>query len=475
MTEAVLNGVAAAPRSSLRTTALIVASAMFMEQLDGTVLATALPAMAHSFGTAPLRMNIALTAYLLTLAMFIPASGKLADRYGSRTVFRAAIGLFTLGSILCGLSQSLPFLVAARMLQGTGGALMSPVGRLVMIRACSKSELVSAMAWLMIPATIGPILGPPVGGFIVTYLSWRWIFFINVPIGLAGIVLVTFFIDEMREPTKTPFDGLGLMLSGTALACLMFGIEMASRGGGSLPFTGGLVGGGIVASLLYWRHARRTRHPILDFRLMRIPTFRFSVISGSFSRIGAGATPFLLPMMLQLGFGYTAAQSGMVTFAGSVGSLLMRLVAPRLIREIGFRNVMTWIGLLATVLLAACAGLRPSWPSVAVYGLLLTFGFFQSLMFMAYNTIAYADVPREDISAATSFYSTIQQMALSLGIAFSAATLAASVAMDGHARPTNADFTVAFLVIGAVAMVAPAISSGLDRHAGAEMSGRPAE
>ena len=241
MTEAVLNGVAAAPRSSLRTTALIVASAMFMEQLDGTVLATALPAMAHSFGTAPLRMNIALTAYLLTLAMFIPASGKLADRYGSRTVFRAAIGLFTLGSILCGLSQSLPFLVAARMLQGTGGALMSPVGRLVMIRACSKSELVSAMAWLMIPATIGPILGPPVGGFIVTYLSWRWIFFINVPIGLAGIVLVTFFIDEMREQTKTPFDGLGLMLSGTALACLMFGIEMASRGGGSLPFTGGLL------------------------------------------------------------------------------------------------------------------------------------------------------------------------------------------------------------------------------------------
>ncbi len=208
---------------------------------------------------------------------------------------------------------------------------------------------------------------------------------------------------------------------------------------------------------------------------MRIPTFRFSVMSGSFSRIGAGATPFLLPMMLQLGFGYTAAQSGMITFAGSVGSLLMRLVAPRLIREIGFRNVMTWIGLLATVLLAACAALRPGWPSVAVYGLLLTFGFFQSLMFMAYNTIAYADVPRDDISAATSFYSTFQQMALSLGIAFSAATLAASVAMNGHARPTNTDFTIAFLVIGAIAMVAPIISSGLARDAGAEISGRPAK
>ena len=472
MTEAILGGAGAPPRTSMRSTALIVASAMFMEQLDGTVLATALPTMAQSFGTAPLRMNIALTAYLLTLAMFIPASGKLADRYGSRTVFRAAIGLFTLGSILCGLSQSLAFLVAARMLQGMGGALMSPVGRLVLIRACSKSELVSAMAWLMIPATIGPILGPPLGGFIVTYLSWRWIFFINVPIGVLGIVLVTAFIEEMREPVKTPFDVLGLALSGTALACLMFGIETASRGAGSRGVTGGLVAGGIVAGVLYWRHARRTAHPILDFRLMRIATFRFSVLSGSFSRIGAGASPFLLPMMLQLGFGYTAAQSGMVTFAGSVGSLLMRLVAPGLLRWLGFRNVMLWIGLVATLLLGACAALRPGWPAVATYGLLITFGFFQSLMFMAYNTIAYADVPRPAMSAATSFYSTIQQMALSMGIAVSAAALAGSMALSGHLRPTIGDFSAAFLIVAAIAMTAPAVSARLDRSAGAELSGQ---
>lgn len=461
-----------APRVSTRSTALIVASAMFMEQLDGTVLATALPTMAQSFHTAPLRMNIALTSYLLTLAMFIPASGKLADRYGSRTVFRGAIGLFTLGSILCGISQSLSFLVASRMLQGIGGAMMSPVGRLVLIRACSKSELVSAMAWLMIPATIGPILGPPLGGFIVTYVSWRWIFFINVPVGVLGVILVTVFIEEMRQREKTPFDGIGLLFSGTALACLMFGIEMASRGAGSLRATGGLMAGGIIAALLYARHARGHPYPILDFRLMRIPTFRFSVISGSFSRIGAGATPFLLPMMLQLGFGLSAAQSGLITFASSVGSLLMRLAAPGMLRRLGFRNVMTWIGLLATLLLGVCAALRPGWPMITIYALLLLFGFFQSLMFMAYNTIAYADVPRPEMSAATSFYTTVQQMMLSLGIAVSAAALAASIAIAGRPRPSVTDFSVAFLVITLLSLAAPAISSRLDPSAGAEMSGQ---
>ena len=457
--------------TSMRTTALIVASAMFMEQLDGTVLATALPTMADSFHVAPLRMNIALTSYLLTLAMFIPASGKLADRFGSRTVFRAAIGLFTIGSVLCGLAQSLPFLVAARMLQGVGGAMMSPVGRLVLIRACSKSELVSAMAWLMIPATIGPILGPPLGGLIVTYVSWRWIFFINVPVGLLGIVLVTAFIEEMRDPVKTPFDVRGLVFSGTALACLMFGIEMASRGAGALGVTGALVACGIAAALLYARHARRHPHPILDFRLMRIPTFRFSVVSGSFSRIGAGAMPFLLPMMLQLGFGESAARSGLITFTSSVGSLLMRLAAPGLLRHLGFRSVMTWIGLLATLLLGACAAMRPGWPMIALYGLLLSFGFFQSLMFMAYNTIAYADIPRPEMSAATSFYTTIQQMALSTGIAVSAAVLAAAAALTGNVAPSVGDFSIAFLVVAVISMAAPAISSRLDPGAGEELSG----
>ncbi len=462
---------ATGPRVSPRVTALIVASALFMEQLDGTVLATALPTMARSFDVDPLHMNVALTSYLLSLAVFIPASGKAADRFGSRTVFRGAIALFTLGSILCAQAPSLLFLVAARILQGIGGAMMVPVGRLVLLRSVSKSDLVAAMAWLMIPATIGPILGPPVGGFIVSYLDWRWIFYINVPIGVLGIVLVTLFIEEVREPGRISLDLIGLLFSGIALSCLMFGLEMASRGVGSRWVAGGLVATGAVGAVLYLLHARKHPQPVLDFRLMRIQTFRLSVMSGTLSRIAVGALPFLLPMMLQLGFGLSAARSGLITFVSSVGSLMMRVVAPKLLRALGFRNVLVWIGLAATLLLTTCAGFRPGWPVAAIYGVLLGVGFFQSLQFVAYNTIAYADVPRPQMSAATSFYTTFQQLSLTLGIATSAAVLSGSVAWRGHAGPELIDFSTAFLAVGAIAVFAPVLSLTLRRNAGDEITG----
>ncbi len=454
-----------------RTVLMIVASAMFMEQLDGTVLATALPAMARSFDADPLHMNIALTSYLLTLAMFIPASGRIADRFGSRSTFRAAIALFTLGSILCAQAPTLWALVAARMLQGAGGAMMSPVGRLVMLRVVSKAELVRSMAWLMIPATIGPIVGPPVGGFIVTYLSWHWIFYINVPIGLAGIALVTIFIDEMKEPARTKFDLRGLFLSGTALACLMFGIEVASRGAGSAGIVAALLGVGATSAALYWFHARRTLRPMLDFRLLHITTFRMSLLCGSLSRIAVGAMPFLMPMMFQLGFGLSAVNSGLITFVSSIGSLMMRTCAPWFLKQLGFRTVLIWVGALANTLLALSAAFRPDWPLPLIYGVLIANGFFQSLQFMAYNTIAYADVPREDMSAATSFYTTFQQMSLTLGIAVSAAALAASISVTGHAEPMLPDFSVAFLFVAAVSFLAPLLATRLDRQAGAELSG----
>ncbi|MDE2334141.1 MAG: MFS transporter [Rhodospirillales bacterium] len=453
---------------------LIVATAMFMEQLDGTVLATALPTMAQRFHVDPLHMNVALTAYLLTLAMFIPASGKIADRFGSRTVFRAAIGLFTLGSILCAQAPTLWALVAARMLQGAGGALMSPVGRLVMLRVVSKSELVRAMAWLMLPATIGPIVGPPLGGFLVTYLSWHWIFYINVPIGLAGIVLVSIYIEQMKEETPEPFDLRGLILAGTALASLMFGLEMASRGVGSVTVVTLLAVIGIGASLLYAVHARRHPHPMLDFSLLRIPTMRLSLACGTLSRISVGAMPFLMPMMFQLGFGYSAAQSGLITFASSIGSLVVRGLAPGIIKRMGFRQVLIWIGALATLLLALAAAFRPGWPLWAIYALLITIGFFQSLQFMAYNTIAYADVSREQMSAATSFYTTFQQMALSLGIATSAAALAVSIRIAGHPGPELSDFSISLLFVSAISMAAPLLATRMDANAGAEMSGHRA-
>lgn len=456
---------------SPRLTALIVASALFMEQLDGTILATALPTMARSFDVDPLRMNVALTAYLLSLAVFIPASGKAADRFGSQTVFRGAIALFTIGSVLCAQAPSLLFLVPARILQGIGGAMMVPVGRLVLLRSVSKADLVSAMAWLMIPATMGPILGPPVGGFIVQYLDWRWIFYINVPIGAVGIVLVTLFIDDKREPGRVNLDLIGMVFSGVALASLIFGLEMASRGVGSRALTGGLVAAGLVSGALYVLHARHHPQPVLDFGLLRISTFRLSVFSGTLSRIAVGALPFLLPMMLQIGFGLPAAESGLITFSSSIGSLVMRLTAPRLLRRLGYRNVLVWIGLVATLLLMTCAAFRPDWPRALIYAVLVVGGFFQSLQFIAYNTIAYADVPRPRMSAATSFYTTFQQMALTLGIAVSAAALAGSVAWRGHAHPELIDFSTAFLTVGAIALLAPLVSLTLSDAAGDELSG----
>ena len=386
----------------IRLTALIIASALFMEGIDSTVLATALPSMAHSFQVDPLQMNVALTSYLLSLAVCLPASGRAADRFGARSVFRAAIGIFTLGSVLCAQADSLWFLVAARVVQGIGGAMMTPVGRLVLLKTASKGELVSAMAWLMIPATAGPILGPPLGGFIVTYLDWRWIFYINLPFGLLGMVLVSLFIAEVREAEPAPFDLWGLFLSGLTLFCLMAGLEMASHGSGLGSIAGGLLAVAGLGALLYWRHARLQAQPILDFRLMRIATFRLSVFSGSLSRIAVGAVPFLLPMMLQVGFGDSAARSGGITFAGSIGALCMRPFAPRLLRRIGFRNTLIWVGLASTLLLAVSATFRPGWPLPAMFAVLVVIGFVQSLQFMGYNTIVYADVPRSMMSAATS-------------------------------------------------------------------------
>ena len=458
-------------RNKARLTALIVASALFMEQLDGTVLATALPTMARSFHVDALHMNVALTSYLLSLAVFIPVSGKMADRFGSRTVFGAAIALFTLGSILCAQAPTLALLVAARVTQGVGGAMMVPVGRLVLLRSVSKAELVRAMAWLMIPATVGPILGPPIGGFIVTYADWRWIFYINVPIGLVGIVMVMRHIEQVREPGKISFDSRGLVMSGLALTCLTFGFEMLSRGVGSPWLIGGLILVGAVSGILYCRHARRHPQPVLDFRLMQIPTFRLSVLSGTLSRIAIGALPFLLPMMLQLGFGKSAAQSGLITFSSSAGSLLMRLVAPKFLRRLGFRNVLVWVGLAGTLLLGTCAGFRPSWPSAMIYAVLLLGGFFQSLQFIAYNTIAYADMPRPQMSAATSFYTTFQQLSLTMGIAVAATALARSAQWRGHASPQLADFSTAFIVVTLIALAAPIVSRRFEASAGDELSG----
>ena len=463
------------PSSRMRATALIVACALLMQNLDSTVVATALPVMAKTFAADPVRMNLALTSYLLSLAVFMPASGWMADRFGSRTVFRVAIVVFTVGSILCGQAQSLAFLVGARILQGMGGAMMVPVGRLVLMRSVEKSEIVAAMAWLTMPALIGPVIGPPVGGFIVTYWSWRWIFDSNVPIGIAGVILASIFIDDVREDEPDRFDGWGLALSGGCLAGLMFGFEVAGRGEVPAPLTAALLAAGVLCGAGYLVHSRRHAHPVLDLSLLRIPTFGVSVLGGSLFRIGIGAIPFLLPLMLQLGFGDSAAESGLITFASSAGALLMKPATQGALRWAGFRTTLLWNAVLSAALLALCAGFRPWWPTAAIYAALLLGGFFRSLQFTAYNSLAYADIPRSRMSAATSLYSTLQQLFLTLGIAVGAASLEVTMALSGDTRPAFSDFTTAFLVVAFISLLAAPASLLMPREAGAELSGHAAE
>lgn len=455
-----------------RITALIVACALFMQNLDSTVVATALPAMAHAFHTAPVHMSVALTSYLLSLSVFIPASGWAADRFGSRTVFRMAIVIFTLGSVLCGRAGTLWFLVLSRIIQGVGGAMMVPVGRLVLLRTVAKSELVAAMAWLSVPALLGPVLGPPVGGFIVTYVSWNWIFDINVPIGILGVVLVTLYIDETEGVAAGRFDWTGLFFTAACLVCLMYGLEMASRGVVPWPVSSGMLAVGAAAGAGYYLHARVTEHPLVDLSLMRIPTFGLSVAAASFFRVGIGAVPFLLPLMLQIGFGMTAAASGMITFASSAGALVMKPAAQYALRKFGFRATLIGNGVISVITIGLCAAFRPSWPLAGIYAVLLAGGFFRSLQFTGYNSIAFADIPPGRMSAATSFYSTAQQLSLTVGVAAGAAGLEISSELLRHARPLLIDYSAAFLAVAAVAAISVPISTRLAADAGAELSGQ---
>jgi len=456
-----------------RTVALIIACALFMEQMDATVLATALPTMARDFHVPATSLSSALTSYLLALAIFIPASGRMADRFGSKTVFRLAILLFLAGSILCGQATTLPFLIAARFLQGVGGAMMIPIGRLVLLRSVAKEDLVQAMSWLIMPALVGPILGPPVGGFIVTYLNWRWIFYLNIPVGILGVVLVTLFIGQVRGERPAKADLGGFVLSGISLGCLLFGFEMTSRTG-ELNTALVLIAIGAVAGALYIWRARGREAPILDLTLMRVPTFRLSVIGGSLTRITQGAQPFLLPLMLQLGFGMSAAASGMITIAGAIGSLAMKWFAPRVLKRFGFRSSLIVNGLFGTAGYAVCGLFRPAWPVAAIFAVLAVSGFFMSFQFTAYNTIAYDEIPPERMSAATSFYATFQQLMLSLGICVGALALHLGMMATGRTVPLLTDFTLAFLVVTAVSASATIWNARFSATAGDELSGRKA-
>lgn len=452
---------------------LIVACGLFMENLDGAIMATALPQIARDLDVSPIRLSLAITAYLLSLAIFIPASGWLADKFGARTVFRGAIFVFTAGSVLCGLSNSLPELTAARFLQGVGGAMMVPVGRLVMVRSVSKGELVRAMAWLTTPALLGPVLGPPVGGFIVTYWSWRWIFFLNVPIGIVGMILVSIYIVNHKEPDVPPLDRNGLLLSMVGLAGLMLGCETLGREGVPLPAAFGLIGIGAAASWIYFRHAMHQQHPILELRLFRVPTFAIAVGGGLLFRIGVGALPFLLPLMLQVGFGLSAFNSGLLTFTAAVGAMFMKLTARPILARIGFRRVLIGNAVLCGAFFIAYSMFQPGTPTWLMTALLLVGGFFRSLQFTSVNSLTFADIEPQRMSRATSLSSTVQQLSLSLGVAVGAGLLHGTLALRGGAEtPSANDFWPAFVIVGLISASAAIAFLRLKPDDGAEVAGR---
>jgi len=449
----------------------IVGCALFMQTLDSTVIATALPVIARSMNEDPIRLNLAITSYLLSLAVFIPLSGWVADRFGARSVFRAAIAVFTLGSIFCGLSSSLLELVLARVLQGLGGAMMVPVGRLVVLRIVPKSGLVDAMSYLTIPAVLGPVLGPPLGGFIVTFGSWRWIFFMNVPIAILGLVLATLYIPDIREDVSPPLDMRGFLLTGLGLAGLVFGFETIGRNMIPVSLMVTVLTGGALCAVLYVVHSRRIDAPIVDLTLMRIPTFAASVLGGGLARMGIGALPFLLAMLLQLVFGLTPFASGLITFTSAVGALTMKFTVSPIVRRFGFRSVLIGNGIISALILMSYATFRPGAPKTLIIGTLLAGGFFRSLQFTSLNTVAYADISPPLMSGASTLSSMAQQLFLSLGVSVAALTLHISLTLRGAVALAANDFAAAFIVIGLLSLISTLFFISLEHHAGAEVSG----
>ena len=449
---------------------LIVACALFMQNLDSTALATALPAIARSLGETPLRLHLAITSFMLSLAAFLPVSGWVADKFGARTIFRLAIIIFTLASIGCGLAPTFEWLLLARVVQGIGGAMMVPVGRLILVRSVPKSELISAMALMGMPALIGPIIGPVVAGFIITVASWRWIFWMNVPMGILGIILVSIFIEDVREPDVKRFDWPGFILSSFGLCGTLFGLDALTTHNEVDPIALSALIAGLICMVLYVFHARRVDNPILDLALLKFATFRVSVTGGSFFRFGVGAVPFLLPLMMQQAFGYSPLESGMITFVSAAGSFGMRTLSKTVLRRFGFRQVLIWNTLISSFFMSLCALFTEDSSRAFMMAIIFCGGVFRSLQFTALNTIGFAEVSSPLMSQATSFSQMAQRLSLSFGVAISAFVLHWT---GGDAQPLPVhSFAAAFLVIGILSGLSVFSFIGLSPDAGAEIAGR---
>ncbi len=453
-----------------RALPLVLAVALFMEQMDSTVIATSLPAIAADIGTSPVTLKLALTTYLVALAIFIPISGWMADRFGAKKVFRLAIAVFVLGSIACAFANSLLAFVLARFVQGMGGAMMTPVGRLVLVRATPRHQLVNAMAWLAVPALIGPIAGPPLGGFITTYFSWHWIFLINVPIGLAGIAMAGRVLPEIEAEQMKRLDTRGFLLSGIAASGIVFGLSVISLP--ALPPMVGIITVliGVLAAFFYRQHAARVESPVLDLTLFRDRAFRSAIFGGFIFRVGVGATPFLLPLMFQLVFGLNPFQSGMLTFASAIGALAMKFGASRILRLGGFRQVLIISALLGSVFITVNAAFTAETPHAVIIGVLIAGGFLRSLFFTSTNALVFAEIGDREAGQATAIAAASQQISIALGVAVGGAVLEATAWLGDGTIGANA-FTNAFIVVGLITAFAAVPFLALPPEAGSTISG----
>jgi EmrB/QacA subfamily drug resistance transporter len=457
--------------SSKRLLPWLVAVALFMESLDTTILNTAVPAISEALKVTPLSMKSVLASYTLSLAVFIPISGWMADRFGTRRVFASAIGLFTLGSFLCGISSNMHLLIACRVLQGCGGAMMVPVGRLTLVRTFAKSELIRAMSFVAIPALIGPMLGPIAGGLIVGYLHWRFIFFVNIPIGLAGLLMVYLHLPDYREQTH-PLDIVGLILFGSGVALLSYLLEIFGEHTLSTLELLGLLAISLLLIAGYLFHASEIAFPLLQLSLFRIRTFNAAVSGSFFTRLGIGGVPFLLPLLYQVGLGFTPIQSGLLIMPQALASMSTKFLLPRILKRIGYRGVLisNTVVLGLFLMLFATIGLRTAvWVIVL---LAFVYGALTSLQYTSMNTLVYADVTEEQTSNASSIANTMQQMSVSFGVASAGLTTAFFVPSGAHSNPAQMIRGVheAFLVLGGFTIASTIIFHRLRRGDGDTVS-----
>ncbi|PHM19647.1 MAG: MFS transporter [Curvibacter sp. PD_MW3] len=454
--------------------ALLVGGAFFMEQLDATIIAPAIPLIAKDLALDPLSLNLTLTTYLLALVVMIPVSGALADRFGTRTVFRWSVALFTLSSVLCAFAPDLPTLILARTLQGGSGALMVPVGRIAIVRTVKKSELVQALATMVTLAMVAPIVGPPLGGWIADTGSWTWIFLVNLPIGLLGWFLAGRHIPQLKTDITAPFDLPGWLALTSCLACLICGLELSRHGNIASWYAPTVFAASLGFGVLYFLRWRTQADPLLDFSLLKHNTFRVSFIGSSLVRVGYGALPFLLPLCLQLGLGFSASDSGLALLGSAVVVIIMKAGTAALLRTFGFRTVLICNGIACSAGLAICALLMPGWTLPGVLILLMAGGFARSVQFNALAAIAYADIEPSRTGAATSLNTMFQQLAVTLGITLSAWLLEWFATHAGRSELTAHDFALTFLCLAAITALAIPSYFALERHAGADLSGHSA-